>query len=978
MDSMVDKIAEKVENLVGHHRKLEEDLEELRSEWQVLKWRKTDVNSRIQAEVEVHSDQEVKKEVEGWLEDVQKIEQDIQGVEERVGTVPYYGRASLDKLVRGKIEVVKRIQERGIFEGGLGIERAPACGTVIPTENLEGEISTKDEIWGYLMGNEVGMIGVCGIGGVGKTTIVKHINNALLSNGRFQKVIWVTVSYPLNVLELQKKIALAMGKTLPEDEEKMIRAGALMDIMGSKSFVLILDDVWDKFSLTDVGIPEPVQNKSKVVITSRSVEVCNYLDCKIVKVQPLSPQESLSLFLDRVGRDVLQKVSGLEETLKLIVEECDGLPLAIVVIAGSMKGEYDIAEWRNALNELRQCVRSVKCVEDEIFGRLRFSYDRLRSLQIQECFLYCSLFREDYEFFRENLIEDWIDEGLIVVDELGSRQAAYDRGRAFLNRLLQNCLLEECVGITVKMHDVVRDMAIKSIGLGCGYMVKAGIKLNKVPNESKWEGDLKKVSLMANDISKIPVGLSPKSPLLSTLILSNNPTLSEIPSSFFESMVGLKVLDLAGTGVKALPDSISNLVNLFALRLRECRSLKHLPSLAKLRALKKLDLCMVGIEVVPQGMEMLGSLEYLDLSCQNLKEIPTGIFPNLSSLQYLVVYPSGEITRRINIEEAASLSNLESLECRMEVQDFNYLVNKSKDFDNLTAYEFRLTRDEGEIGRGGFFDFHQRKVSIHDCEIGEECIVLPDTLEGLWICNCKNMKNMRCSLNKTVLLENATELRRCFIEDFEGIECIVELDSSSSSLLNKLEDLSLHDSSNLSVLVRVEGVVTPPQIFSNLKYLWIRFCSAMRNLVPLELLQALQNLEGIQFRGCEQMEEIIASSDSDASSSNKFTFTFPNLRTLILVQLGQLKSICGDKGVMVCDSIEEIQIIQCPKLKRFPLQLPLLDNGEPSPPRFLKKIGIDEESKEWWESVVELNHPNAKNILQPFLKFTPFREWSGW
>ncbi|GLU15397.1 hypothetical protein SLE2022_318920 [Rubroshorea leprosula] len=968
MEKVMEKVIETGENAIDHYSNLEEDANKLESEFQVLKRRKIDINSRI--ETEARSRQMVKEEVRGWLEDVQKMEEDIQDVQGRVSSVSRLNRISLDKLVRQKIEEVKRMQERGNFNEGLVIERPPARGIIIPTENIEGEISTKEEIQKHLMDDKVGMIGVCGIGGVGKTAIMKHINNDLLREDRFQKVIWVTVSYPLNVFALQKKIARAMHKTLQEDEEEMMRAAALMDIMASKSFVLILDDVWEKFSLKDIGIPEPVQNKSKVVITTRSIEVCKSLGCKIVKVQPLSPEESLNLFLEKVGRDVLQKVSGLEETLKLIVEECDGLPLAIVVIAWSMKGEYDIAEWRNALNELRQCVRSVTCVEDEIFGRLRFSYDRLRSLQIQECFLYCSLFREDYEFFREKLIEDWIDEGLIVVDELGSRQAAYDRGSAFLNRLLQNCLSEECVGSDrVKMHDVVRDMAIKSIGLGCGYMVKAGMKLKKVPNESEWEGDLKKVSLMANDISKIPAGLSPKCPLLSTLILSNNLTLSEIPSSFFESMVGLKVLDLSFTPVEALPDSISNLVNLSALRLRQCKSLKYLPSLAKLRALKKLNLSGAGIEVVPRGMEMLVSLEYLDLICQNLKEIPTGIFPNLSSLQYLVVYPSGEITRRINIEEAASLSNLECLGCGMEVQDFNYLVNKSKDFDNLTAYEFRLTRGEGNIRGRGFSNEYLRKVLIAECEIGEECVVLPDTLEYLWIDQCKNMKNIRCSLNKTVLLEKATELRSCNIEDFEGIECIVELDSSSSSLLNKLEDLSIHNLSNLSALVRVEGVVTPPQIFSNLKYLGIIFCSAMRNLVPLELLQALQNLECIQFEGCEQMEEIIASSDSDASSSNKFAFTFPNLRQLILVHLGQLKSICGDKGVMVCDSIEEIEIIQCPKLKRFPVQLPLLDNGEPSPPPFLEKIRIDEESKEWWESVVELNHPNAKNILQPFLQW---------
>ncbi|GLU15367.1 hypothetical protein SLE2022_318650 [Rubroshorea leprosula] len=114
------------------------------------------------------------------------------------------------------------------------------------------------------------------------------------------------------------------------------------------------------------------------------------------------------------------------------------------------------------------------------------------------------------------------------------------------------------------------------------------------------------------------------------------------------------------------------------------------------------------------------------------------------------------------------------------------------------------------------------------------------------------------------------------------------------------------------------------------------------------------------------MEEIIASSDSNASSDK---FTFPKLRELKLSRLGQLKNICSDKRVMVCDSIENILIIKCLELKRIPLPLPQLDNGQPSPPPCLRKIEIDDTSKEWWESVVELDHPNAKNILQPFLEF---------
>ncbi|GLU15297.1 hypothetical protein SLE2022_317990 [Rubroshorea leprosula] len=375
-------------------------------------------------------------------------------------------------------------------------------------------------------------------------------------------------------------------------------------------------------------------------------------------------------------------------------------------------------------------------------------------------------------------------------------------------------------------------------------------------------------------------------------------------------------------------------------------------------------------------MAMLVSLEYLDLFCPKLKEIPTGILPSLPTLQYLVVYLSSAMTKRINLEEVARLSKLQSLECGIEViQDFNYLANKSKDFESLMAYDLRLTTGKQDITAHGFSDEYQHKVLILDCEIGEECIALPDKLEGLWIYHCKNMKNMRFSLNKAVLLENATELRICSIWDSEGIECMVELDYSSSSLscpvLDKLERLYINNSPNLSALVRVEGVATPQPVFSNLKSLLLHTCSGMRTLLPFELLHAFQNLEEIWISFCKQMEEIIASSDSDASFD---IFNFPKLRKLRLDYLPQLKSICSGKGVMVCDSIEEITVRHCRKLQRIPFQLLLLDNGQPAPPPHLREINIVErESKEWWESL-EWDHPNAQNMLQPFLKLHRYDE----
>ncbi|GLT31081.1 hypothetical protein SLA2020_058440 [Shorea laevis] len=964
-----DTIRDYVWKYVDCHRKLEEDLNEFRSEFQVLKRRKIDVKSRIRAEV--HSGQVVKQEVRGWLNDVRKVEKDKQDIEERARRVPYLKRASLDKLVREKVDVVKRTKERGIFNEGLVIERAPAHGNIIPTENLVGEISTKEEIWGYLMGDEVGMIGVCGIGGVGKTTIMKNLHNDLQRETRFQNVIWVTVSHPLNVFELQKKIAGAMGERLREEEEVMMRAAGLMEIMRRKRYVVILDDVWQKFSLTEVGIPDPnVQNGCKVVVTSRSIEVCSYLHCKIVKVKPLSQEESLKLFLDTVGDGVLQ-VPGLEEVLKLIVKECAGLPLAIVVIAGSMRGVDDVNVWRNALTELQDRVRSVKDANDEIFKRLRFSFDRLDSLEVKNCFLYCSFFQEDYVFTRRELIECWIDEGLI--DGLPNREAHCNRGHAIIDRLEKNFLLEKetlwsSVGISfgsagAKMHDVVRDMAIIGIGPEFGHMIKTGMNLVELPDEHGWVKDTKKLSLMGNNILKVPLSLPPKSLSLSTLILSDNPNLSKIPESFFGEMLALKVLDLSSTAIETLPNSISKLENLSALRLQHCMKLKYLPPLANLRRLKKLDLHEAGIEVVPQGMGMLISLEYLDLLfCQNLKEIPTGILPNLSSLQYLGVCCLRESKIIRNLEEVSRLKKLETLECQFDgIQDFNHFVNKFKDFQSAIAYSLGVGTVRDMVRQSKY------ELVITECEIREECVVLPNNLEDLWIARAKNMR----SLNKTVMLEmEANELRRCRISVCAEIECLVELDSSSSSslccaVLDKVELLELYMLPKLCELVRVEGAATPPHVFSNLKELDICGCSGISKLLSLELQQAFRTLEVITVNECDQMEEIIASSDSDASSDK---FTFPKLRRLILRYLPKLKSICSAKGVMVCDSIEGILIGRCRELKRIPVQLPLLDNGQPSPPPHLREIMIDRDAEEWWESVEWDN----KNLLRPFLKYFPW------
>lgn len=166
-------------------------------------------------------------------------------------------------------------------------------------------------------------------------------------------------------------------------------------LSGKSRFVVILDDIWEAVSLEKVGIPEP-STGIKLVLTTRSIDVCQKMGCRAIKVKPLVEEEAWNLFSEKVGRDILN-VIGVEPIAKKIAKRCAGLPLGVITVASSMKNVDDLCEWRNALKELSDRKKSVNGLEEEVFQQLRFSYDRLKDPKLQHCFLSCALYPEDSE-----------------------------------------------------------------------------------------------------------------------------------------------------------------------------------------------------------------------------------------------------------------------------------------------------------------------------------------------------------------------------------------------------------------------------------------------------------------------------------------------------------------------------------------------------------------------------------------------------
>ncbi|KAI6687400.1 hypothetical protein NL676_024228 [Syzygium grande] len=221
------------------------------------------------------------------------------------------------------------------------------------TTELVGKQSeeTITKICDYLMEDEIFIIGVYGMGGVGKTAILMHVHNRVLENSAFNDVFWVTVPQEFSFYELQDEIANAVGlDNLSKDKDVKRRASMLNRHLKKKRAVLILDGLWMHFDFEDVGIPVE-KGGIKLVLTTRSLNVCHEMLCqKEIKIKPLAKlkEDDWSLFREKLcfGRELPSEVKKIA---KSIVDKCGGLPLGIIEIATHMRRVEEVHEWKGML-----------------------------------------------------------------------------------------------------------------------------------------------------------------------------------------------------------------------------------------------------------------------------------------------------------------------------------------------------------------------------------------------------------------------------------------------------------------------------------------------------------------------------------------------------------------------------------------------------------------------------------------------------
>uniref|UniRef100_A0A5B6Z6W5 Uncharacterized protein n=1 Tax=Davidia involucrata TaxID=16924 RepID=A0A5B6Z6W5_DAVIN len=742
------------------------------------------------------------------------------------------------------------------------------------------------EVMEALKDDEIDIIGICGMGGVGKTTMVKEVATKAKADHLFDEIVMSVVSQDRDLKKIQGEIGDMLG--LKFDEDNIIaRAGRLCArLKNGKRILVILDDVWEGFDLGEVGIPLGGDRKGcKVVLTSRLQRVCSDMGTqKDFTVQVLSEQEAWDLFKEIAGNSV-DSSTDIHPIAKEVVKECGGLPIAVITVAKALKNRRKHA-WNDALQQLRRSnVTHIPGMHDNVNACIELSYSHLESHQAKSLLLLCCIFPEDYEIPIEDLVRYGV--GRRLFEDVETLADARDRVYWLVDELRSCYLLlagDEDKEF-VKLHDVVRDVGISIASKGEHlYMVRHDTQLKEWPQKETYQ-HYTAISLSSNKMQELPAG-GLDCPKLKLLRLVCDLSSENISGDFFEGMKELSVVGLEHMSLHTLPPSFQSLENLRTLCLHSCHfttDLSIIGSLTKLEILSFFN-CYLENEF-PSEIGKLSNLKLLDLRSEYIKgKIPAGVLFKLSKLEELymgLVRLKAEEIKAI-ITELNSLSNLKTLEIEIDAE----LLRGDFCFEKLMRFHISI----GSRAYGYFPKYQfQNSLRLGGLDISvllETGInVLLTRTKILTLEVVKGLKNVVNELDVKCFVE----LKELWLYNCAEVEYLIDAtDLVLDSAFVSLESLKLQCMDNLKEICRgnlpAAGSIQPAECLGNLRVLDIRTCNAMRSLFTPSIVKGLVQLQKLKISSCDVMEEIVAKEGEGDE------IEFPKLNLLRLEGLPNLRS----------------------------------------------------------------------------------------
>ena len=292
---------------------------------------------------------------------------------------------------------------------------------------------------------QVYVIGICGISGIGKTTIAKMLYNDIFcqfDGSCFLEDVKNRFKSHNDRLQLLQELLCGIQKDANLELNSIVDGvNMIKDRLNSGKFLVVVDDVdhQDQVQLLiksctwfPPGSRIIVTTKDKRLINMHQLEASTEVNVLLYEASALCEEESIELFSwhafrQNVPEEVYMNLS------KCMVNYARGHPLALKVLGSSLCGKT-IDEWKSELDKLKICPKK------EVNDLFRLSFDGLDHLE-KEVFLdIACFFKEADKNFKLSILDSCNLYATVVVPVLHDR-----------------CLIT-IIDKTVQMHDLIQQM----------------------------------------------------------------------------------------------------------------------------------------------------------------------------------------------------------------------------------------------------------------------------------------------------------------------------------------------------------------------------------------------------------------------------------------------------------------------------------------------------------------------------------------
>ncbi|XP_027157293.1 disease resistance protein RPM1-like [Coffea eugenioides] len=508
-------------------------------------------------------------------------------------------------------------------DDALLVEEGKLVGIDQPKQHLISKLLERHD-------HQLKVVSVVGMGGLGKTTLVKKVHEDPDVRKNFSVRAWVTVSQTCDFPKLLRDLIWQLyeegKKPVPQSIEPMTTAELkkiVKDFLQQAGrYAIVFDDMWDVEFWNEIKFALPEGNYgNRVMLTTRKADVasasCTESQGYVYRMGPLSTEDSWTLFCNKIFKGN-RCPTYLMDVAKAVLDKCDGLPLAILAIGGLLasKDVSRVDEWEIIQHSLGGELEGTGKLE-RVKRILSLSYNDLPS-HLKPCLLYLSIYPEDCRIHCRALIQLWIAERFI---EWRGGMCIEDVAWGYLSELVNRSLIQvtevfyEGSPLTCRIHDLMREviliksreqnMVTVTIGQPMTWPSEKvrRLAIHSSSNSSNIQYHQQRQYFSFEHLRSF-ITVSSTNPLLSKTFLCEVLRSSKL----------LKVLELGGQEIEETPNEVFNLLHLTYL-----------------------SLCDTKVERVPKAIGKLQHLEYLNLGNTGVRELPVEIL-KLQKLRHLIVF----------------------------------------------------------------------------------------------------------------------------------------------------------------------------------------------------------------------------------------------------------------------------------------------------------------------------------------------------